>query len=208
MLFFKRKSENNRQTLSSLLNIFSQANNHLIGPFSPSTYYPFERKLWRFSVEKNCFKDNGYFRWKKKYCALFYFCRHSYFRGFSFKFGSFLSPFLLFPFLHIFLRCLNFQRAWCGFRIEVLQYSQLTILRPLKLFSSVLHRWDCLIFLLKFFVVLHVLTPSTNIPKCHVSAGNSIFYPFWPWFTSLFLSHTQAHTFFFTVNRMIINCTL
>lgn len=128
MLFFKRKSENNRQTLSSLVNIFSQANNHLFGPFPPSTYYPFERKLWRFSVEKNCFKDNGYF-WGKNNTVLYLISVDITNSG---AFHSSLDPFFL-PF--IFLHCLNFQSTWCGFKIEVLQYSQLTILRPLKLLS-------------------------------------------------------------------------
>lgn len=71
MWFFKRKSENSRQALSSLVNIFSQANKHLLGPFPPSTYYSFERKLWRFSVKKNFLKDNGYFWWKNN--IVFYF---------------------------------------------------------------------------------------------------------------------------------------
>lgn len=47
------------RVFSSLENIFSKANRLFLRPL-PSPTYLLERKLLRSSVEKDCFKDNGY----------------------------------------------------------------------------------------------------------------------------------------------------
>lgn len=47
-VIFKEEIREQQANTSSLVNIFCQANNHLFGPFPPSTYYPFEKKKKNF----------------------------------------------------------------------------------------------------------------------------------------------------------------
>lgn len=57
--FLRENYRNNMHVFSSLENFFCQANRLFLRPL-PSPTYLLERKLLRSSVEKDCFKDNGY----------------------------------------------------------------------------------------------------------------------------------------------------
>lgn len=113
---------------SSLENIFSQANRLFLRPL-PSPTYLLERKLLRSSVEKDCFKDNGY-SWEEGNVVISIDITNSdtFHSSLNFSFlpffPSFFSsslpsslPCVFFFFLHY----LNLLRTWCGLRAELSQ---------------------------------------------------------------------------------------